>query len=73
MPVRTVQSRAGEQGGATILFFKKNVLRLGVVTKTFNPSASMGPYEFEASLVYIISSRPARATKQDPISKLNDN
>ena len=29
--------------------------------------------EFEASMVYIVSSRPARATQRDPVSKQNQS
>lgn len=42
------------------------ILRLGVVTHTFNPSTVVeagGSLEFGASLVYTSSSRTARATQ----------
>jgi hypothetical protein len=29
-------------------------------------------FGFKASLVYIVSSRPARATQKDPVSKINE-
>jgi hypothetical protein len=44
-----------------------------VVAHTFNPStweAEAGRFqEFEASLVYKVSSRKARATQRNPVSK----
>jgi hypothetical protein len=44
-----------------------------VVVHTFNPStweAEAGGFsEFEASLVYKVSSRTARATQRNPVSK----
>jgi hypothetical protein len=39
--------------------------RLGMVAYAFNPST----WEAEASLVYTVSSRTARATKRNPVSK----
>jgi hypothetical protein len=43
------------------------------VAHTFNPSTWGGKgrwiSEFEASLVYKVSSRPARATQRNPVSK----
>jgi hypothetical protein len=45
----------------------------GVVAHAFNPSNSGGRdrriSEFEASLVYIVSSRTARAIQRNPVSK----
>jgi hypothetical protein len=44
----------------------------GVVAHTFNPStreAERQASEFEASLVYKVSSRTARATQRNPVSK----
>jgi hypothetical protein len=43
-----------------------------MVVHTFNPStweAETGGSEFETSLVYRVSSRTARATQRNPISK----
>jgi hypothetical protein len=43
-----------------------------VVAHAFNPStqeAEAGGFEFEASLVYRVSSRTARATQRNPVSK----
>jgi hypothetical protein len=44
-----------------------------VVANTFNPSTLGGRgrqiFEFEASLVYKVSSRTARATQRNPVSK----
>jgi hypothetical protein len=45
---------------------------LGVVAQAFNPStleAEAGEFLFEASLIYIVSSRVARNIERDPISK----
>jgi hypothetical protein len=39
----------------------------GVVAHAFNPSRQIS--EFEASLVYKVSSRTARATQRNPVSK----
>ena len=36
---------------------------------TFNPVRSRQISEFEASLVYIVSSRTAKATQKNPVSK----
>ena len=48
-------------------------LKLGVVAHAFSPSHSGGRgrqiSEFEASLVYRVSSRTARATQRNPVSK----
>jgi hypothetical protein len=45
----------------------------GVVVHTFNPSTreaeAGGSLEFEASLVYKVSSRTARAIQRNPVSK----
>jgi hypothetical protein len=44
----------------------------GVVAHTFNPStqeAEAGRFEFEASLVYKVSSRTARAIQRNPTLK----
>jgi hypothetical protein len=41
----------------------------GVVVHAFNPSRGRWISEFEASLVYKVSSRTARATQRNPISK----
>jgi hypothetical protein len=44
-----------------------------VVAHAFNPSTweaeAGGSHEFEASLVYKVSSRTARATQRNPVSK----
>jgi hypothetical protein len=48
----------------------------GMVAHTFNPSiqeAEAGKFiEFEASLVYRVSSRTARATQRNPVSKTQE-
>jgi hypothetical protein len=48
-------------------------LKPGVVAHTFNPSTweaeAGGSLEFEASLVYKVSSRTARAIQRNPVSK----
>jgi hypothetical protein len=41
----------------------------GVVAHTFNPSRGRRISEFEANLVYRVSSRTARATQRNPVSK----
>jgi hypothetical protein len=47
------------------LFHTINILlQPGVVAHAFNPST-----EFEASLVYKVSSRTARTTQRNPVSK----
>jgi hypothetical protein len=43
-----------------------------VVAHAFNPStreAEAGGFEFQASLVYRVSSRTGRATQRNPVSK----
>ena len=43
-----------------------------MVAHAFNPStweAGAGGFEFEASLVYGVSSRTARVTQRNPVSK----
>jgi hypothetical protein len=51
----------------------KNIAQPGVVAHAFNPStreAEAGGFlEFEASLVYKVSSRTARAIQRNPVSK----
>jgi hypothetical protein len=42
---------------------------LGVVVHAFNPSRGRRISEFEASLVYRVSSRTARATQRNPVLK----
>jgi hypothetical protein len=42
-----------------------------VVVNTFNPSRGRQISEFEASLVYKVSARTARAIKRNPVSKNN--
>jgi hypothetical protein len=53
--------------------FKKFSLQPGVVAHAFNPSTreaeAGGSLEFEASLVYKVSSRTARAIQRNPVSK----
>jgi hypothetical protein len=47
-----------------------------VVAHDFNPStweAEAGSSEFETSLVYRVSSRTARATQRNPVSKTKQN
>jgi hypothetical protein len=46
-----------------------------VVVHTFNPSRGRGRRisEFKASLVYKVSSRTARATQRNPVSKNQNN
>jgi hypothetical protein len=55
---------------------EKRVLLSPVVVHTFNPSAQEGRrgrgiFEFQASLVYKVSSRTARAIQRNPVSKRN--
>ena len=55
-----------------ICSLKNATLGHAVVVHTFNPSiwvAEAGRFEFEASLVYRVSSRTARATQRGPVSK----
>jgi hypothetical protein len=54
-------------------WIKKTPKKLGMVAHTFNASsweaeAGRTLCEFEASLVYTVSSRTARATQGDPVS-----
>jgi hypothetical protein len=57
----------------TLFFDLKLLVKLGVVVHAFNPSKSGGRdrqiSEFEASLVYKVRSRTARATQRNPVSK----
>jgi hypothetical protein len=51
---------------------KKAYFGQAVVAQAFNPStweAEAGGFEFKASLVYRVSSRTARATQRNPVSK----
>jgi hypothetical protein len=50
---------------------KKKKKKLGVVAHAFNPSRGRGRWisEFEASLVYKVSSRTARATQRNRVSR----
>jgi hypothetical protein len=52
---------------------KQQKMSWAVVAHTFNPStweAEAGGFlEFKASLVYRVSSRTARATRRNPVSK----
>jgi hypothetical protein len=52
---------------------KKEIYQPGVVAHDFNPSTLGGRgrwiSEFEASLVYRVSSRTARAIQRNPVSK----
>jgi hypothetical protein len=51
---------------------KMSLVKPGVVAQTFNPStreAEAGGSELEASLVYRVSFRTARATQRNPVSK----
>jgi hypothetical protein len=53
-------------------FFSKSRFLLGMVACAFNPrtwEAEWGKSQFETSLVYTVSSRIARATQRDPVSK----
>jgi hypothetical protein len=55
-----------------ITVLKKIGILQGVVAQAFNPStweAEAGEVEFEASLIYRVSSRTARATQRNPVSK----
>ena len=50
----------------------KAIPKLGVVAHAFNPStweAEADQFEFEASLVYRVSSRKARAIQRNPVLK----
>jgi hypothetical protein len=51
---------------------KMGIIKPGVVVHAFNPSKGgrgRRISEFEASLVYKVSSRTARATQRNPVSK----
>lgn len=52
---------------------KKEVHRSGMVVHTFNPiigrQMQVALYKFEANLLYIVSFRTPRVTKQDTVSK----
>jgi hypothetical protein len=50
-----------------VLFFKK-FFKLGTAAHIFSPSTQERE-EFEASLVYRVSSRAARATQRNPVLK----
>ena len=56
---------------------KKSIICRAVVAHTCNPSTLGGRgrqiSEFEASLVYRVSSRTARATQRNPVLKNNNN
>jgi hypothetical protein len=56
-----------------LFVFKIYLFKPGVVAHAFNPStweAEAGGFlEFEASLVYRVSSRTAKATQRNPVSK----
>jgi hypothetical protein len=59
-----------------MLAYTLNILtEPGVVAHAFNPSTLGGRgrqiSEFEASLIYRVSSRTARATQRNPVSKKN--
>lgn len=53
----------------------------GKVVHGFNPGTQEweaeaetdGSYDFEAIVIYISSSRTAKTTKRDPVSKINNN
>jgi hypothetical protein len=51
------------------MFQVRNHLWPGVVAHAFNPSKGRPISEFEASLVYKVSSRAARAIQRNPVSK----
>jgi hypothetical protein len=52
-----------------IVLIKKRTLELGVVVHSGGKSRQIS--EFEATLVYKVSSRTARATQRNPVSKTN--
>jgi hypothetical protein len=52
-----------------IIINKREKEKLGVVAQAFNPSRGRWISEFETSLVYRVSSRTARATQRNPVSK----
>ena len=54
---------------------KKGQESQAVVAHAFNPSTGRGRQisEFDASLVYKVSSRTARATQRNPVSKKQTN
>jgi hypothetical protein len=55
-------------------WIKTHFLAPAVVAHTFNPSTwEAGISEFKASLVYKVSSRTARATQRNPVSKTKQN
>jgi hypothetical protein len=58
--------------GLSFIIIVKKFLKLGMVAHAFNPSTrgrGRRISEFEASLVYRVSSRTARATQRNPVSK----
>jgi hypothetical protein len=52
-----------------MIFFKWMKRCRAVVAHAFNPNRGRRVSEFEASLVYRVSSRTARATQRNPVSK----
>ena len=60
----------------TVMMIKNKMVEPGVVAHAFNPEHSggrgRGISEFEASLVYKVSSRTARAIQRNPVSKNQD-
>jgi hypothetical protein len=62
-------SKAGKSHASEELTLLR--LKPGVVTHAFNPSTreaeAVGFSEFEASLIYRVSSRTARATQRNPV------
>jgi hypothetical protein len=51
---------------------KRKAFYWAVVVHTFNPStpeSEVGGIEFKASLIYRVSSRIAKATQRNPVSK----
>jgi hypothetical protein len=55
--------------GSGIRAFVDTQSRRAVVAHAFNPSRGRQISEFEASLVYRVSSRTARSTQRNPVSK----
>jgi hypothetical protein len=59
----------GTISGLLVLGSIRKQAEPGVVVHSFNPSRGRRISEFEASLVYRVSSRTARAIQRNPVSK----
>ena len=60
------------KGSLVCITCERSMFGTSMVVHAFNPKtqeADPGLYEFEASLIYIASSRTAKATYEVPVSK----